>query len=202
MATRHVKIKNLAPKLDLNPMVDLAFLLVTFFMLATSFKTEEPIQIEVPFTATRTELNETDLITVSVSNDGRIFLGIDGKLNKKALLRHLSSNYEIAFSEFEVQQFSLLSTFGSPINQLKNYLKVEPEARAQTQMEGIPIDSTRNELVDWLTFARVTNPNVRFAIRADNETDYEVVKRVIDTFQDNAILRFSLVTNLKQGYEQ
>ena len=43
-----VRPRRPSPKLDMNPMVDLAFLLVTFFMLTTTFRTEEPVLVDVP----------------------------------------------------------------------------------------------------------------------------------------------------------
>jgi biopolymer transport protein ExbD len=37
-----------APSLDMTPMVDLAFLLVTFFMLTASFRMAEPVVVDPP----------------------------------------------------------------------------------------------------------------------------------------------------------
>ena len=40
-----IKIPKSSPSIDMTPMVDLAFLLVTFFMLAASFRASEPVTV-------------------------------------------------------------------------------------------------------------------------------------------------------------
>ena len=43
-----IKMPKGTPSIDMTPMVDLAFLLVTFFMLTASFRNAEPVTVETP----------------------------------------------------------------------------------------------------------------------------------------------------------
>lgn len=65
--------------IDMTPLVDVAFLLLTFFMLTTSFKPPEEVEIELPSSNSVFKLPESDVMTISLSKDGRIFLGLDSQ---------------------------------------------------------------------------------------------------------------------------
>jgi biopolymer transport protein ExbD len=186
------------PKLDMNPMVDMAFLLVTFFMLATSFKTEDPVQITVPAATTEVQLPETGLMTIHVATDGRIFFQIDGKFSKKALLHHVGQLYGLEFDRSATRNFALQSSFGVPIGLLPDFLTLNDRERKSYVQPGIPVDSLQNELTDWVVYARVVNPNIRVAIKADRQTPFQHVDRVMKTLTQNRILRFNLVTDQKR----
>jgi biopolymer transport protein ExbD len=71
--------KRVGIRIDMTPMVDVAFLLLTFFMLTTQFKPPEEVQIILPKSHSAFKLPENDVMTVTISRDNRIFLGFDSQ---------------------------------------------------------------------------------------------------------------------------
>ena len=69
----------------MTPLVDVAFLLLTFFMLTTQFKPPEEVQIELPSSNSQFKLPESDVMTLSLAKDGRIFLGLDSQKLRRRL---------------------------------------------------------------------------------------------------------------------
>jgi biopolymer transport protein ExbD len=65
--------------MDMTPMVDVAFLLLTFFMLTTQFKPPEEVQIVLPSSHSAFKLPEADVMTVTLSRDNKIYLGFDSQ---------------------------------------------------------------------------------------------------------------------------
>jgi len=63
----------------MTPMVDVAFLLLTFFMLTTQFKPPEEVQIVLPSSHSAFKLPEADVMTVTLSRDNKIYLGFDSQ---------------------------------------------------------------------------------------------------------------------------
>src|SRR5437773_173101 len=74
-----IKQRRVGIKMDMTPMVDVAFLLLTFFMLTTSFKPAEEVQIVLPKSHSAFKLPENDVMTISISKDNRIILGFDSQ---------------------------------------------------------------------------------------------------------------------------
>jgi biopolymer transport protein ExbD len=74
-----IKKARVAVKIDMTPMVDVAFLLLTFFMLTTQFRPPEEVQIILPSSHSAFKLPETDVMMVSISKDSRVFLGFDSQ---------------------------------------------------------------------------------------------------------------------------
>jgi biopolymer transport protein ExbD len=68
------KPKRAALRLDMTAMVDVAFLLLTFFMLTTQFKPPSEVEIDLPTSHAEVKLPGTDIMTVTVAEDGRIFI--------------------------------------------------------------------------------------------------------------------------------
>ena len=194
-----VKPHRSTPSLDMTPMVDLAFLLVTFFMLTSSAKVPDPLSVDMPSSISDIKIPEKNLVVISMAPDGRVFFDLkDSKYHRAELLKQMGQRYNIEFSDYERGKFSVMSSFGVPIAQLKELLNLSQEEMRKVKQNGIPADSAKNELADWLIYARVTNPQARIAIKGDRNAPYTTVKKVISTIQDKNINRFNLITNLEE----
>ncbi|MDQ2657292.1 MAG: biopolymer transporter ExbD [Bacteroidota bacterium] len=192
-----IKVNRAHPSLDMTPMVDLAFLLVAFFMLTTSFPPQEPVAVDIPSSVSEIILPDNDRMILMVAADGRVFFNMDNKGHRVRLLESIGEKYGIAFTEEQKASFSILPAFGLPVGSLPAFLDLKPEERAQIQQPGIPVDSTNNELADWIVFGRMSNPKVRVAVKGDRDTSYKVMERVINTLIDRRVLRFNLITGLE-----
>lgn len=188
-----------SPKLDMTPMVDLAFLLVTFFMLTTKFRPDEPVIVDTPSSISEIKLPDIDIMTITINSEGNLFFNIDGKQTRINVLKQMAGRYKINFNENEIKRFAVLSSFGLPIADLKVYLPLDEIGRKQIQQKGIPYDSLKNELSDWVRFSRLENPQFRIAVKGDRNADYKTVKRVIDILQENKVNKFNLITNLEEN---
>lgn len=74
-----IKKSRIGVKLDMTPMVDVAFLLLTFFMLTTQFRPPEEVEVILPSSHSAIKVPEIDVLTISISKDGNIFLGVDAQ---------------------------------------------------------------------------------------------------------------------------
>jgi len=61
-------------KIDMTPMVDVAFLLLIFYMTTTTFKPPEKKQITVPSSHSQIDLPDVDILNISVTKEDSIFL--------------------------------------------------------------------------------------------------------------------------------
>ncbi len=65
--------------IDMTPMVDVCMLLLTFFMLTTKFRPPQEAQVIIPSSHSAFELPESNVMTVSVTKDNLIYLGLDSQ---------------------------------------------------------------------------------------------------------------------------
>jgi len=192
-----VKPKRAKPSLDMTPMVDLAFLLVTFFMLISKFAPEEVVVVDTPSSTSDIKLQESDILTISVDKNGRIFYGVEGQNTRRELIDKMAEKYSVSFTQSEKDKFANMPSFGVPIGSLKSLLNMSDDQIKKVNQPGIPADSANNELGDWLMQTRYSNPKVRIAIKGDNDADVPTIKKVIKTLQDRKVNRFNLITDME-----
>jgi biopolymer transport protein ExbD len=194
-----IKGHRTSPSLDMTPMVDLAFLLVTFFMLTATATPDEPVTVDTPSSQSEFKIPENNILLITVSKDGKIFFSMDGKYHRQELLKKVGERYGITFTDAEAARFGVMSSFGLPVGNLKEYIGMDPDKRKDINQPGIPVDSLNNQLKDWVIYARTTNPQLRIAIKGDADASNMVIEKLMNTLVENKINRFNLITNMEKG---
>src|SRR5688572_27220025 len=72
-----VRMKKQSTKIDMTPMVDLAFLLLTFFILTTTFNKPKTMEVNMPDKVQdekeQTKVNENDILNLVLAEDNKIY---------------------------------------------------------------------------------------------------------------------------------
>lgn len=208
-----IKLPRNSPSIDMTPMVDLAFLLVTFFMLTTKFRPEEPVKVVIPYSVSSTKIPE-NVTTLSIDSAGRVFFDMDGKDVRPGVLQAVMQKYKQPITQDDMNRFAVMGAFGEPVDKVREFIEANDAQRKimSAGSAGIPMDTVKNDqLADWVNAAftyslkdyndkKSKNENVkppRFAIKADGRAKYKYIKQVIDICQKQGIQHFDLVTSLK-----
>lgn len=192
------KIPRKSTWVDMTAMCDVAFLLLNFFMLTSNFVKKEPVLVSTPSSVSEIKIPETNVMTMLIDKEGKVYFGIDGQEKRKELLKMMGDTYKISFTPEELKAYSVIDLVGNPIESLSSYLHLKSEVRDLPQNNlGIPSDSTNNQLTEWVKAARMVNPDIRIAIKADAATPYPVVKKVMKTLQHLDENRYNLITQLE-----
>lgn len=189
--------------IDMTAMSDVTVLLLTFFMLTASFVKKEPVQVVTPASVSEIKIPETDILSILVDPTGKIFMSLDKQTDMAAVLEAMGEEYGLKFTPEEIKKFSLFQTFGVPMKNMKSFLALSGEQQDRLLKEqGIPCDSLDNQFKQWVRNARVVNRDLRIAIKADQNTPYAVIKKIMNSLQDLKENRYNLITSLKSDSEE
>ena len=198
-----IKLPTKSPHIDMTPMVDLFSVVLTFLMLTTTMRQPEPADVVTPYSVSEKPTPDFNRMTLLLSKDDKVYLNFDNgpdtllKFRPK-ILSEMGKRYNITFTDDELNQFERYpSSIGLPINKMKDFLDTKDMKLRNAMETGIPIDSTDNQLADWIYCARTVNPAVQACIKGDAKTGFEVVKRVLDIMADKNVFKFNLITTLE-----
>jgi biopolymer transport protein ExbD len=82
--------KRVGIRMDMTPMVDIAFLLLTFFMLTTVFRAPQTMELNLPPSDVKVEIAESNLMTLRIMEDGAIFWNIGTETPQPIAMKDLS----------------------------------------------------------------------------------------------------------------
>ena len=215
-----IKIPKSSPSIDMTPMVDLAFLLVTFFMLAASFRSSEPVEVDIP-SSISDKIIPDNVVMVTIDKGGRVFFNMSDVEARKELLQNMSAKYRVGFSPEQIEQFSFMSSFGCSMQELPQYISTPGQERKNINTMGIPLDSTNNQLKDWIFYGNIAALNTgktayeeaklngeapeindfkpKFILRVDGKAVYVHAQHVIDVFRDLNLNNLNFITSMEQA---
>ncbi len=193
-----VKVKRKSTRIDMTAMSDVTVLLLTFFMLTSTFVQKEPVKVSIPASVSEIKIPENNILQILVDSKGKVFLSLDKQQDKIEVLRQMGEKNGITFSDEELNKFKLLSSFGVPIGNMRDFLALESSKQDEVLSSyGVPCDSTNNEFKDWVKLAVEQNADLRIAIKADQFTPYSQIKNIMKSLQDIRQNRYNLITSLK-----
>ncbi|TXK36645.1 biopolymer transporter ExbD [Pontibacter qinzhouensis] len=152
------RAKKMSVHLDMTPMVDLAFLLLTFFMLTTTFSKPQTMEIQMPVKPDNIE----DLTPVKAENATTIILGEDDKIHYYFGL--VDDNPELITTDYSA-------------NGIRKVL-LTPRVRQNTKMVVMikPMEGSRyKNMVDILDEMKITDTK-RFAMVDITKQDIDLVQ--------------------------
>lgn len=194
-----VKIPKKSTDNDMTPFVDIAFLILSFFIMATKMKPPEKVEIATPSSVSTDKLPENDALLVEMDKSGRVFFTMLAEANpdaKKYVIERISSQRGLGLTDVHVQAYIKEHSVGVPFSQLKAYLELPENQRKEFKEPGIPVDSAKNELYDWINAGvrGFQGRRINYMIKGDNQSKYPHFKQVLEAFKKNDIFKFQLVT--------
>jgi biopolymer transport protein ExbD len=210
------------PSLDMTPLVDLAFLLVTFFMLTASFRQAEPVQVSPPSSISTEAMPKFNFAT-SIDADGRVFVDIQPSPLRGAVFMAVSKKLGYKVTPTDSLKFVGAGPFGLKFSELLPYVNLSSTEREKIAQRGIPYDTTgkTSELTTWVEQARLVNQFevmkeeaeaqakkkpydrkgriIEFSIKADGGAKYDKVKQIIDVYRGARVKKFQMVTQSEEA---
>ncbi len=166
------KLKRVGFKLDMTPLVDIAFLLLTFFMFTAKFKSqaesEQKFEIKPPIAQADTAKlpeTETAIIKIAITPED-----------------HDTSMWYAVTNE----------NARGPI-----YGAVPSLTPEEKQLAQVPVRDTVT-LGNLVSVTRSMAPKTMFVVEADQDVEYAWIDRVINTLQAKNATLFNFVTRKQQ----
>ena len=200
-----LKIKKSDVWIDMTPMSDVMVLLLTFFMLTSTFVKNEPVKVNQPMSVSEIKIPEKDVLNIIVDKNGKVFMSMDNQNDMMTVIQDMDSKFDLQLTAQEMKKFQTDPMWGMSLSLLKTYLGLPNEmlTEAITGKEaGIPTDSINNgksEFQEWVTSVVDNTEDIKIAIKADSDTPYANIKKVMSELQDMDQNRYYLITSLKTG---
>ncbi|MEQ7802471.1 biopolymer transporter ExbD [Pedobacter sp. ASV1-7] len=201
------KVQRKSTAIDMTAMCDVSFLLLTFFILTATARQPDPLEVTIPSSTYKLKVPDLDMGILSIGK-GQVYYEIIGKDIKMATLDKMGEKYNIKFSPEERERFGVIGAFGVPIQNLQQFIQLDGDKRAafQKSLQGIPTDSTNNQLAEWIlqsrhSVAELHSTQMRVSIKGDGAEEYPSIKKVVDILQKQKINKFSLITSAEGGAE-
>ncbi|HEY6900037.1 MAG TPA: biopolymer transporter ExbD [Puia sp.] len=196
------KIPRKSTSIDMTAMCDVAFLLLSFFILATKFKPPEALAVVTPSSVSSKVAPDKNVVMITLDKDAKVYFSVsDGNVSEKRdIIDGVNTAKNLGLTDAEKKNFvnNPSAYIGVPFSQLKPLLQKTPDELKNVVMPGIPVlDSTNNELIDWVRAAvgAFQGSKMVLLVKGDNAAKYPSFQGVEYAFKKNDQLKFQLITN-------
>ncbi len=200
-----VKIKKQAVWIDMTPMSDVMVLLLTFFMLTSTFVKNEPVKVNTPGSVSEIKVPENNVLSILVDKQGKIFLNMDKPGDMETVLESMADQYGISLSSKQIATARKANGIGVPMNDIEQLLNLkETDINDFQKDKGIPTDSVEGKMSEFQLWVKAVRDNLsngsdtKIAIKADENTPYKVIKKLMSELQDMNENRYYLITSYKK----
>ena len=180
---KKVRAKKNSTHIDMTPMVDLAFLLLTFFMLTTTFGKPKTMEINMPVKDPNVEPSlVNNALTVLLSGDNKIYW----------YYGELKPDTKLTASDFSTQGIRKLILE-------KNSYAVESikQLREEATKKNIPDTALKRMEVDVKGDKRA----LMVLVKTDDKAKYKNVVDMLDELNITFVGKYALVDIGKQEYD-
>ncbi len=154
--------KRIGFRLDMTPMVDVAFLLLTFFMLTTTFSKSNTMEINTPPEKLEVKVAENNVMTMRIAGDGMAYCSLGNEAPKRIPLYDAHDARQLSLSP---QLRSLLKQQTASNQKLVIVVKLNEKAKYKHLVD----------IIDELNLMKID----RFSLDDYTEQDALEVKRAV-----------------------
>jgi biopolymer transport protein ExbD len=182
---KKVRAKKMSTHIDMTPMVDLAFLLLTFFMLTTTFSKPKTMEINMPVK------KPENMVEQKINN---------------AVTAILSDKHSVYwyYGEFKPEETQLTKTDFSPEGIRK--ILLDKNAVTKKRVNELEEKLAKREIADS-TFKRMKidvqseKQSLFVLIKTDDKAKYKDVIDMLDECQIASVGKYAVVDMMQKEYE-
>lgn len=177
------KAKKLSTRVDMTPMVDLGFLLITFFVFTATMTTPTTLDLNMPKDIKdekeQTETKESSTLTILLGKDNHVYY-YEGQLKvAEGENNFKSSNFKDIRNVILNKKKEVISRYAS---------HPDPECEAKAQKEGKPISNCADK--DFVVI-----------IKASKDASYKNTVDILDEMTINQVRTYAMVKIGKEDQE-